>query len=214
MNTTERDQSDVHGLSSALPATKLVIHRSGTDNLTTPMFALATASLGNVPQCPPSSGTHTWDAYVSTWAGWFHVAFLTGIVVPGPQLTSGTRPASLADRPVWRPRAAPSLWVPSTMSSRASCRLRSSPFARRLDLRRGRRARCLPRRRRLDGGEHPLHLLRADPDEPGCRPRILGAHQPAPDRPRPDHHGAVEERTGERGLPGCSPATTKSPSHA
>lgn len=24
-----------------------------------------------------------WDAYVSTWAGWFYVVFMTGVVVPG-----------------------------------------------------------------------------------------------------------------------------------
>ena len=79
-----------HGLSSALPARKLVIHRNGPDNLTTPMFTLATASFGNVPQCPPNSGRHTWDAYASTWAGWFYVAFVTGVVVPGPPVTSGS----------------------------------------------------------------------------------------------------------------------------
>ena len=72
-----------HGLSPDPPASKQVIHRNGPDNLTTPMFTLATASFGNVPRCPPSSRRHTWDAYVSTWAGWFYVAFLTGVVVPG-----------------------------------------------------------------------------------------------------------------------------------
>src|SRR5450756_1478307 len=111
-----------HGLSPDPPASKQVIHRNGPDNLTTPMFTLATASFGNVPQCPPSSGRHTWDAYVSTWAGCFYVAFVTGVAAPGPPVTSRRRTSSLADRPVRRPRAAPSLRVPSTMSSRASCR--------------------------------------------------------------------------------------------
>jgi hypothetical protein len=45
-----------HELPSALPASELVVHRNGPDNLTTPMFALATASFCNVPDVPQVLG--------------------------------------------------------------------------------------------------------------------------------------------------------------